>query len=112
MPRWGKAASENDAFFGFVAAILIMGGLFIWLLTDIIWAVPLFLFITGMLTVFDTLYPYGRQMFAISWTGGIITGCFAVLFANAYGFLYWLVATAIIAFFLHLLVKLARRLSR
>jgi hypothetical protein len=89
MPRWTKAASESDAMFGFVAGILVMDALFVWLLTDTIWAVPLLLFAMGMIMAFDTLFPYGRQLFAISWTGGIIAGCFAVLFANAYGFLYW-----------------------
>ncbi len=112
MPRWTKAASESDAIFGFVAGILVMGSLFIWLLTDTIWIVPLTLFVMGIITAFDTLFPYGRQLFAISWTGGIIAGCFAVLFANAYGFLYWIATVAAIAFLLHILVKLVKRASK
>jgi len=112
MPRWGKAVSENDALFGFVAGILIMGALFIWLLTDILWAVPSALFVMGMIVVFDTIFPYGRQLFAISWLGGIIAGCFAVLFTNAYGFMYWLLATAALVFVLHILAKIIRQISK
>ncbi len=112
MPRWGKAVSENDAFFGFVAGILITGALFIWLLTDIFWAVPLLLFVIGMLTMLDTIYPYGRQLFAFSWAGGIITGCIAVVFANAYGYIYWLTATAALVFLLHILAKIVRRIFK
>jgi hypothetical protein len=112
MPRWGKAASGNDAMFGFVAGILVMGALFIWMLTDTIWIVPLTVFAMGLITAFDTIFPYGRQLFAISWTGGIIAGCFAVLFANAYGFLYWIVTAVVIAFLMHMIAKLVRRASR
>ena len=112
MPRWGKTVSENEAMFGFVSGILVMGALFIWLLTDTLWIVPLALFAAGMITAFDTLFPYGRQPFAVSWIGGIAAGCLAVLFANAYGFLYWISAAAFIAFLMHMAVKLVRRASR
>lgn len=112
MPKWGKAMNENDSVFGFVAGILILGALFVWLLKDVIWVVPLSLFVMGMLTFFDVLFPYGRQVYAFSMLGGIIAGCFAVLFANAYGFLFWILAAASIAFVLILASKLFRRISR
>lgn len=112
MPRWGKAVSEHDAFFGFVAGILIMGALFIWLLTDIIWTVPLSLFVMGMIAAADTLFPQTGQPFAASWLGGVIAGCFAILFTNAYGFMYWLLAAATLVFILHILAKIARQISK
>lgn len=112
MPTWGKAMNENDAVFGFVAGILILGALFVWLLTEVIWLVPLSLFAMGMLTLFDVLFPYGRQVYSFSVMGGIVAGCFAVLFANAYGFLFWILAAAAVAFVLIVASKLFRGISR
>ncbi len=112
MPMWGKAVNENDAACGFVAGILILGALFVWLFTEVIWIVPVSLFVMGIITLFDTLFPYGRQLFATSMIGGMIAGCFAVLFANFFGFLYWVLAAAAVAFVLILATKLFRRISK
>jgi len=105
MPRWGKPVSGHDAFFGFISGILVFGAVFMWLLTDVIWAVPLAVFAVGVISIMDTVFPFGRQTFMTTWVGGLITGFIAVVITDAWGFLYWLVAAACFAFVAEILVK-------
>ncbi|UCD03353.1 MAG: hypothetical protein JSV63_01820 [Candidatus Aenigmatarchaeota archaeon] len=112
MPWIGKSVSENDAVYGFLSGILILGALFVWLFTEVVWVIPVSLFAMGILIIFDTAFPYGKQLFAISWMGGLIAGSFALLFANAFGFLYWILAAAALAFVLIIAEKLFRRMSK
>ena len=112
MPRMGKSVSTNDAVYGFIAAILILGGMFVWILTPAIWFIALILIIIGALIVMDTIFPYGKQLYAISWIGGLCFGSFTVLILNAFGFLYWILAAAVFAFVMMIAEKLFRRMSR
>jgi hypothetical protein len=108
----GKSVNEYEIVFGFITGILILGALFVWILTEVIWVIPLAIFVMGMITLLDTLFPYGRQPYIYTFVGGFTVGCFAVLFTNAYGFLYWIIAAAVLSFVLHIASKILKRISR
>ncbi len=112
MPHWGKATSENDAFYGFVSAILIMGALFVWLLTESAWFIPPALFVMGLILVLDTVFPHDDQVFVVSWLVGLLIGCLTVLFSYAYGYMYWFLAAASIVFVLDIAARIVRRISK
>jgi len=112
MPRWTKPVGGHDVLSSFVTGILILGGLFMWLLTTIPWFVTLAVFLMGLLNLLDDMFPYGRQPFIVTYIGGFSVGCFTLVILNAFGFMLWLITASALIFLLRQSIKLVNRHSK
>jgi hypothetical protein len=106
MPQWGKPAGRYEMISGFLCSILIFGGFLSINLMGWEWFfVGAFLVVMGLLLLIDDLFPYGRQPYMASESGGLIAGLVAYVISFAQGLVHW----ALLAAFLISAAKIIRR---
>jgi hypothetical protein len=98
MMDWENFGARLELFSGFLSGILVIGGLIAWLSGGLPWPASLALAVAGLINFMDDVFPYGRQPFLATWTGGFIAGCAALIIASFYGAMLWLLAAAAVLF--------------
>jgi len=111
MPHWGKIIGEHEVVGGFLGAALVVGGFLAWNYLGLLWFITApFLIVLGLLLLIDDVYPYGRQPYLMSESGGFIAGCILTVVSVFYGVVGWVLSTAFFLSVIKLLVKVLKKI--